>query len=200
MDACNGSRANQEGTRGAKHRRDLLTVLQRTTQPEHGEAADSAARLLDHLVLNHTRALAGDLVAVVIDTPGQLVDRLLAHTDGLDEESLDALNMALPHQSLVLMDVAHRVAERLAALAQASASANKSTRGLWAWLSSLYARLRRKPPDEEHLAGLRAVAPPASARSASACPTSGGARRRSPRRRRSLPSSARAWAQRPEQG
>jgi hypothetical protein len=132
LDGCLRWTESEPADGRGKHRHDLLTVLQRATQPEHGAVADSAARLLDHLLLNHTHALAGDLVAVMIDTPGLLVERLLEHMDSLDEGSLVALNEALPKQSLALMDIAHRVAERLAALAQASAAANVSVPSFWA--------------------------------------------------------------------
>jgi hypothetical protein len=66
---CAGSRPKQ--------RLDLLTVLQRATQPEHGITANNrAAALLDYLVRTRLDSLAGEMVAVMIDTPGDLVPRL----------------------------------------------------------------------------------------------------------------------------
>src|SRR5262249_15115631 len=55
-----------------KCRRDLLTVLQRATHPDHGAAVAGATALLDRLVGTRTRDLAADMVAVMIDTQGAL--------------------------------------------------------------------------------------------------------------------------------
>jgi tetratricopeptide (TPR) repeat protein len=97
-----------------KRRRDLLTVLQRATHPDHGAAADNAAALLHHLLSTHTRDLAGDLVAVMVDTPGALLGQLKAHVDELGEETLAAISNELPLHSLALMDVSLRIATQLA--------------------------------------------------------------------------------------
>ena len=102
----------------AKRRRDVLTVLQRATQPDHGAMACRASALLDHLILHHVTALAADMVAVAVDTPGALPARLDHHIGGFDEEALDSLDAALPLQSLALMDVSLRVAARRLELAQ----------------------------------------------------------------------------------
>jgi tetratricopeptide (TPR) repeat protein len=102
-----------------KRRRDLLTVLQRATQPEHGtEANNRALTLLDHLVSTQARTLAAEMVAVMVDTPGALADRLDQHVDMLDEKSLGAITAALPNQSLSLMNLSLRVAVRRAHLAR----------------------------------------------------------------------------------
>jgi hypothetical protein len=101
-----------------KRRRDLLTVLQRATHPDHGAAAALALNLFDHLVRTRTRDLAADMVAVMIDTPmdapGALQGRLERHVDALDEETLVALYDTLPLQSLALMELSLRIATRLA--------------------------------------------------------------------------------------
>jgi hypothetical protein len=98
-----------------KRRRDLLTVLQRATQPEHGAIAKSrAAALLDHLVGGSMESLAGDMVAVTIETPGAMADLFNRQVDTLDEEALAALDNALPLQSLALMELSLRVATRRA--------------------------------------------------------------------------------------
>ena len=103
----------------AKRRRDLLTVLQRATQPEHGiKANDRALTLLDHLVSTHAKALAAELVAVMVDTPGALANRVNRQVETLDDESLDAINTELPIQSLLLMDLSLHVAMRRAHLAR----------------------------------------------------------------------------------
>jgi predicted acylesterase/phospholipase RssA len=74
----------------ARHRHDVLTLLQRATRPEHGATASSRAfALLDHLVKrsitplasdmaeSSTTPLASDVVAVMRETPG-VMGRLLA--------------------------------------------------------------------------------------------------------------------------
>jgi hypothetical protein len=97
----------------AKRRRSLLTVLQRATQPEHGTRANGqAVMLLDHLVGRHAKALAADLVAVMMDTQGALAERVDRQVDALDEESLGAINTELPIKSLSLMDLSLHVAVR----------------------------------------------------------------------------------------
>jgi tetratricopeptide (TPR) repeat protein len=97
-----------------KRRRDLLTVLQRATHPDHGAAAAGASASLDHLIRTRTRDLAVDMVAVMTDTPGALLGRFEHRVDTSDEETLDAVNDALPLQSLTLMEFSFRIATRLA--------------------------------------------------------------------------------------
>jgi hypothetical protein len=59
-----------------KHRRDLLTVLQRATQPEHGgKSVGRVEALLDLIITEHTPAFAAELVSVMVDTPGSLAQR-----------------------------------------------------------------------------------------------------------------------------
>jgi hypothetical protein len=102
-----------------KRRRDLLTVLQRATQPEHGtKANDRAFALLDHLIGMHAKGLAAEFVAVMVDTPGALAERVDRQVDTLDEASLGAIDAALPHQSLSLMDLSLHVATRRIHLAR----------------------------------------------------------------------------------
>jgi tetratricopeptide (TPR) repeat protein len=105
----------------AKRRRDLLTVLQRATQPEHGEKATKASKLLDHLIKDHVRQFAADMIDVATETRGALVGLLDQQLDTFDSDALDAINAALPDQSQTLMDLSYRVAERRAALARAAA-------------------------------------------------------------------------------
>ncbi len=94
-------------------RRRLLTVLQRATQPEHGTRASArACTLLDRLVVRHTALLAEDLVAVIVDVPGALADRVVRQVDTFDDDALEAIASALPQQSLSLMDLAYQVAAR----------------------------------------------------------------------------------------
>jgi tetratricopeptide (TPR) repeat protein len=97
-----------------KHRRDLLTVLQRATHPDHGVAIAGGSALLDHLVGTRTRELASAMVAVTIETPGTLLHHLERHVDTLDEEALAAIATALPLHSLTLMEFSLQVAIRTA--------------------------------------------------------------------------------------
>ena len=106
-----------------KRRRDLLTVLQRATLPEHGAAAERAAGLLDHLIERHVMSLAADMVAVMLETPGQLIQRLSRKIDTLDEPSLRAIDEALPDESVTLMELAAFVAVHRADLGYAELQA-----------------------------------------------------------------------------
>jgi Tetratricopeptide repeat len=102
-----------------KRRRDLLTVLQRATQPEPGiTASNRAARLLDYLIRIRLDSLAGEMVAVTIDTPGDLVRRLDQSVETLDDKAWAAIDDALPLQSLTLMEFSLRAAVRRARLAR----------------------------------------------------------------------------------
>jgi tetratricopeptide (TPR) repeat protein len=102
-----------------KRRRDLLTVLQRATQPEHGAAANhSAAALLDHVGSRYVKSLASDMVAVMVETPGAMARLLERQIDIFDEEASAAIDKELPLQSVTLMELSLRVAERRADLAR----------------------------------------------------------------------------------
>ncbi|MGO9170544.1 MAG: toll/interleukin-1 receptor domain-containing protein [Rhodomicrobium sp.] len=103
-----------------KRRRDFITTLQRATRKEHGEKAAKAADLLDYLILHHMPALAGDFVAVMAETPGQLQSRIEAALDALDLDALRALDLALPSMHLRLLELALSVSSRHAALAKAA--------------------------------------------------------------------------------
>ena len=80
-------------------RRNLMTVLQRATQPEHGASGvDRAVRLLTFLVEHHGERLADAVVSVALSTPGRLervVEDVLACTSSLDPSGRDALRGAL---------------------------------------------------------------------------------------------------------
>jgi hypothetical protein len=106
-----------------KRRRAVLTVLQRATQPEHGEAAERATALLDHLIGGRTQTLADDMVAVMVETPGHLAERLARKIDELDDAAVEAIEATLPPQSLALPELSLRVAWRLAIQAQAMRNA-----------------------------------------------------------------------------
>jgi len=102
-----------------QRQRDLITLLQRASLPEHGDKArDRAAALLGYLVDKRLSALAEAMVAVMTETPGQLEGILTARIGQLDDEPLAALDEALPQQTVTLMDFALAVAERRAGLAR----------------------------------------------------------------------------------
>jgi hypothetical protein len=96
-----------------RKRRALLTVLQRASLAEHGNAAQAQAKnLLQHLVKTRLAQFAPDLVAVMIETGGVLEGILTSDLDTLGDELLAALESALPLQTLALMDLALHVAKR----------------------------------------------------------------------------------------
>jgi tetratricopeptide (TPR) repeat protein len=102
-----------------KRRRDLVGTLQRASRAEHGAAAGKAAVLLDRLILHHTPTLAADFVAVLTGMPGQLQSRIDAALDALDFDALRALDAALPPKHRQLLELAHGVSSRHAALSKA---------------------------------------------------------------------------------
>jgi tetratricopeptide (TPR) repeat protein len=96
-------------------RKDLLTVLQRSTHAEHGQVMSTrASALLDHIVRNHGKTMGEAIVAVMKDTPGTLFSRLEALVDTLPEPALAAINFALPPRYVPWMEFSLRVAERYA--------------------------------------------------------------------------------------
>lgn len=103
-------------------RRDLLTVLQRASQPEHG-AGTALGSLLDHLIVKRVPTLAGDMMAVMIETPGLLLGRLIGKLGTLDEPALGALDAEVPPYSLRLMELAVSIAQRRAEAAYARLAA-----------------------------------------------------------------------------
>lgn len=98
------------------HRRDLLTVLQRATQPEHGQAAARAGALLGHLIESHGQTMAAALVAVMIDTPGQLANVLERKLPELQMDPLRAIDDAVPTQTVSLLDLSMKIAAQRVAL------------------------------------------------------------------------------------
>jgi tetratricopeptide (TPR) repeat protein len=112
--------ADQPEERRARHRRDLLTVLQRATHRVHGaETARRAEAMLDHIIARHAVTFAAELVGVMIETPGNLAQLLDGWIAELDEDALAEIATHLPAQSLSLMDLSLRVAERRVGLARA---------------------------------------------------------------------------------
>jgi tetratricopeptide (TPR) repeat protein len=103
----------------AARRHAMLRVLQHATQPEHGmEVVGRARSLIDHLVCTQLPTLGVDVVSVIRDTPGALIDRVREQVPILDESALAALDSALPLQSFVLMDLSLAVAEKREQLAR----------------------------------------------------------------------------------
>ncbi|MFZ1108418.1 MAG: tetratricopeptide repeat protein [Rhodomicrobium sp.] len=106
-----------------KRRRDLITTLQRASLPVHGDAAAAkAAARLDWLIRNRMAELAEDIVAVMADTPGQLVPRIERALEDLDFDALRALDAALPKMHLKLLELALAVSTRHVASAKAALS------------------------------------------------------------------------------
>lgn len=119
IDSCLSWIQSEPAETQQKRRRDLLTVLQRATQPEHGAIAMvQASGLLDGLIPSRLSSLAADMIAVMIETPGALGRILDQRIDRLDDDALAALDDELPMQSLALMELSLRVAERRVAFAR----------------------------------------------------------------------------------
>jgi tetratricopeptide (TPR) repeat protein len=110
IDACLAW-AGEDGAR----RRAILTVLQRATRPEHGHRAQVAQARLDEVLKSRAAPLAKDLVAVALETPGELANLMERAAPWLDPENAEALNKAIPQQTLNLMAAAGALAARAAA-------------------------------------------------------------------------------------
>jgi TIR domain/Tetratricopeptide repeat len=110
----------------SERRRHILTVLNRATRAEHGAQASRAVAQLERLVTTRAAVFGGDLITVALETPGRLLDlcsALEAQIHHLQGPALAAIDAALPLQSLTLMVVSLRVAERLLELARELESA-----------------------------------------------------------------------------
>ncbi len=146
IDGCLHWIAAEPAETREKCRRTLLTVLQRATQPEHGPAAEWSGVLLDHLVRSHTSSLASDMVAVMIETPGTMTDRLDQQVGMLDTATLQTIDDALPMQSLALMELSlHVAAQRVKRERQLLVAADAANR------ENVLARLAARV----HMFGLR---------------------------------------------
>ena len=113
IDSCVDWAPNNE------RRRHILTVLNRATRAEHGEAAGRADAQLRRLVETQASRLAGDLITVAVETPGRLLDlcaTLELQIPRLETLAIKAIDAALPARSLALMPLSLCVAERLAEL------------------------------------------------------------------------------------
>lgn len=107
LEACLGW-AGQDRSR----RRNILTLLNRASREEHGSKAARATALLNGVILAHSQTLAEDIVAVALETPGTLAQRIRDLAPTLELDACDALLSAVPGNT-----------QRLAAAAQALAEA-----------------------------------------------------------------------------
>ena len=139
--------------------------------------------MLDLVVAVHTRSFANELVGVIVETPGSLAQRLGRQIDTLSEEALVAIDGHLPLQSLSLMDLSLRLADRRASLA----------RNLVFEIDG-----RRCVRSEQRRCRFLATLPLALARSECASPTWVGGRRRWRRARRRSRSTGSSRRRRPD--
>jgi tetratricopeptide (TPR) repeat protein len=96
----------------AKRYEELLNVLQRATQVEHGETLSArASALLDHIIRHHGDTMGAAVVAVMMNTSGALFSCLAAQVETLPEPALATINFALPIQYVPWMEFSLRVAE-----------------------------------------------------------------------------------------
>lgn len=113
IDGCAVWIAAQPEARHATLREQLLTVLQRASQPVHGPKAEQATALLDHLIERQGGDFGAAMVRVMGETPGALFARLAAKVESLDDAAVAAINDALPVNIRPdWFDFALRVADR----------------------------------------------------------------------------------------
>jgi hypothetical protein len=83
-------------------------------------------------VRTRAAAFGGDFIKVAFETPGRLLDLCTAlepQLESLEEPALAAIDDALPPQSLTLMELSLRVAERRVALARKMDAAANAAAG-----------------------------------------------------------------------
>lgn len=112
VDACLAWIATLPEADRSPRRRALLTVLQRATRAEHGEAAEDAEAMLAQALTASGAEAMSDIVAVAVETPGKLAPMLEAAIGSLPAEILRALDAALPAKSIVLAELADAVVAR----------------------------------------------------------------------------------------
>ena len=89
IEGCLAWIESQPSESQSKRRQQLLTLLQRATQPVHGQRTRAASECqLDHLIAKHMSTLAAEMVAVMLSTPGSLADRIGCAADKLDDWAL----------------------------------------------------------------------------------------------------------------
>jgi hypothetical protein len=115
LDACLAWIDGEPEDQRAKRRQDLVTVVQRATQAEHGtDAIARATRLIDHLVEKHTTALAAAMVRAMTDTPGGvLLVRLQAAVPRLGDLDLIEIASTIPQHTVALASIAMAVTAEL---------------------------------------------------------------------------------------
>lgn len=96
----------------APRTRQLFTVLQRASRPEHGPHAATAQKLLTHAIRDIVPEEAAILIGVAVETPGPLAALLTATVPTLAPDMLDALFKAMPEQTVALLHCADALAER----------------------------------------------------------------------------------------
>jgi tetratricopeptide (TPR) repeat protein len=102
-------------------RRQILTVLNRASRPEHGAAARQAEAKLSRLIQTRAATLAPDLIKVGIESSGALLSlcrNLEAQLDSFDQNILERIDAALPVKSVALTELSLHVAQRRAAWAR----------------------------------------------------------------------------------
>lgn len=126
-------------------RRAILTVLQRATRGEHGAKSRGAQAGLDRVLVTRAAALAADLIAVALETPGELPVLIERAAAGLDSDAADVLNRAIPMQTLRLMNAAGALAARACVGPPPADEAGRSNRaGRLDWLGIRLSNLGRR--------------------------------------------------------
>ncbi len=95
--------------------RAILTVLQRATRGEHGAKASAAQAGLDHVIRNRGLDVAEQLIAVALETPGELAALIERAAAVLDPDIAADLEASIPEQTLRLRRAAGALAMRACA-------------------------------------------------------------------------------------
>eukprot|EP01037_Dinobryon_pediforme_P017417 gene17417-17608_t len=108
-------------------RRTILTVLQRATRGEHGPRSTKARAFLVHLVRTRGEALAADVIAVALETPGELPSVLEQAAPDLDVRTAHSLHGQIPPQTLRMARAALALIQRASADPDLTSEAGKAT-------------------------------------------------------------------------
>ena len=95
--------------------RVILTVLQRATRGEHGAKAAAAQAGMEHIIRNRSSDLAEELIAVALETPGELATLIERSAAALDPDIAAELHDSIPQQTSHLRRAASALAMRACA-------------------------------------------------------------------------------------
>jgi tetratricopeptide (TPR) repeat protein len=99
-----------------ERRRAILTVLQRASREEHGRKSARAREFLEEIIIKKGAEMAEELIAVALETPGELVAALETVTPRLNLQTANALSTSMPSKTQQLAFASLGLAEAVVTL------------------------------------------------------------------------------------